>query len=216
MNSEENNEKVITTMNNIENSLELMKDIAGRLETTDNDIERIRCVEIIKDNIDILMSQVKKAKNSFNDAAVNRLLFKQVMVEPFTMKDTKILLVDDNEVNNYVIKQMLSELNVQVDMALNGEEAVDMFKKNDYDMVLVDYLMPPGIDGIETIRRIRECGEKGKNQLIIGLKTDENEVFREGLNKHNVELILFKPVKYQQISVILQREFPHKINTAEA
>lgn len=208
----EKNEKVIITMNNIDNSLKLMKDVVDRLESTDDAVEKIKCIEILKDNINILMSQANKVKNSLSETVNNQTLLKQVVTEKFTMKDTKILLVDDNEVNNYVIKQMLYEFNVQVDTALNGEEAIIMFKKKDYDMVLVDYLMPPGIDGIETIRRIRECGEKGKNQLIIGLKTDENEAFREGLNKYNVELILFKPVKYQQISVILQREFPDKIN----
>lgn len=189
-----------------------MKDVVKTLEITGDEAEKLKCIDILKDNINDLMSQVNKVKNNLNGNAVNHELFKQVMVKNFTMKDTRMLIVDDNEFNNYVIRQMLTEFNVQVDVALNGEEAVRLFKENDYDMVLVDYLMPPGIDGIETIRRIREYGEKGKNQLIIGLKTDENEEFRTELNKYNVELILFKPVKYQQISVILQREFPDKVN----
>lgn len=200
------------TINNIESSLTMMKDIVKTLEITDDSVEKLKCINILKNNLNDLISQINKVKNNQDGNTVNHEIFKQVMVENFTMKDTRMLLVDDNEVNNYLVRQMLSEFNVQVDMALNGDEAIRLFKEKDYDMVLVGYLMPPGIDGIETIRRMRECGERGKNQLIIGLKTDENEEFRAGLDKYNVELILLKPVKFQQISVILQREFPDKVN----
>lgn len=127
------------------------------------------------------------------------------------MKETKVLIVDDNEINNYVLEQMLKRFDIDVDIAKSGEEAIDKFMVNEYDLVFMDYLLPPGIDGIETVRRIRNLSERGKKQFIIGLTANTMEEFQKGLNENNVELILLKPIKFQQMAVILQKELPDKV-----
>lgn len=71
--------------------------------------------------------------------------------------------------------------------------------------------MPPGIDSVETVRRIRQLGDRGKKQLIIGLTANTIDEFKNGLNKYNVELIIFKPIKHQQMALILQKELADKI-----
>ena len=65
-----------------------------------------------------------------------------------------MLLVEDNEINQEVAIGLLEDAAIQVDLAENGEIAVRMAQKNDYDAVLMDMQMPV-MDGIEATRAIR-------------------------------------------------------------
>lgn len=194
------------------NSLLCMSELISRLETLEeNNIEKLQCIEAIRDNIDIMRSQIKDIKESCKDNESSIFKMSKGISDTFVMRDTKVLIVDDNEINNYVVEQMLKKFNIEVDVALNGESAINQFEKKDYDLILMDYLMPPGIDGVETVRRIRQLGDRGKKQLIIGLTANTIDEFKNGLNKYNVELIIFKPIKHQQMALILQKELADKI-----
>ena len=199
--------------NSTVNSLEFMNKLVGKIEKhSDKDIESVQCIESLRDNIDILKKQIEEIKERFTPLHMNMHMSNtKLFTEAFTMKDTKILIVDDNEINNYVLEQMLKRFDIDVDIAKSGEEAIDKFMVNEYDLILMDYLLPPGIDGIETVRRIRNLSERGKNQFIIGLTANTMEEFQKGLNENNVELILLKPIKFQQMAVILQKELPDKV-----
>lgn len=194
------------------NSLLCMSELISRLETLEeNNIEKLQCIEAIRDNIDIMRSQIKDIKESCKDNESSIFKMSKGISDTFVMRDTKVLIVDDNEINNYVVEQMLKKFNIEVDVALNGESAINQFEKKDYDLILMDYLMPPGIDSVETVRRIRQLGDRGKKQLIIGLTANTIDEFKNGLNKYNVELIIFKPIKHQQMALILQKELADKI-----
>lgn len=198
---------------NVRNSLGFMREVANRLEILDDkNIEKIQCIEFIRDNIEILMAQIEEIQEYY-DEQNKRIDYSSIkkFTDSFVMSDTRILIVDDNEINNYVVEQMLKRFKVEVDIALSGEEAIELFEQKDYDLILMDYLLPPVINGVETVKRIRESGKKGENQLIIGLTSNTIDEFKEGLNKYNVELILFKPIKYQQMAVILQKELADKV-----
>lgn len=198
---------------NMRHGLQSVHELTDRLEVLNEDnIEKLQCTTAIRDNIDIMLKQIDEISDIYGRiSGYERRESGITAVDSFRMKGTRALITDDNEVNNYVVSQMLKHFNIKVDTARNGEEAVELFKKNEYDMILMDYLMPPGIDGIETVKRIRSLGSRGENQLIIGLTANIVDEFKEGLNRYNVELILFKPVKYQQMAVILQKELPDKI-----
>lgn len=199
--------------NSTVNSLEFMNKLVEKIEKhSDKDIESVQCIESLRDNIDILKKQIEEIKERFTTLHMNMNMSNtKLFTEAFTMKDTKVLIVDDNEINNYVLEQMLKRFDIDVDIAKSGEEAIDKFMVNEYDLILMDYLLPPGIDGIETVRRIRNLSERGKNQFIIGLTANTMEEFQKGLNENNVELILLKPIKFQQMAVILQKELPDKV-----
>ena len=206
--------EVFSSIDSSRNSLKYMQELLERInKLEDNGIERTQCMQAMWDNIDILLSQMNKMDIALKEISTDsKCSTHSDFLESFRMKDMKVLIVDDNEINNYVVGQMLSKFGIEVDVATSGEEALSKFSDNRYDIILMDYLMPPGIDGVETVKRIREMGEKGKEQFIIGLTANTIEEFKEGLNKYGVELILFKPVKYQQMKVILQKEFPNKIS----
>ncbi len=121
-------------------------------------------------------------------------------------KDSKetnrILLVEDNFANRYVIKEMLKEYNLQIDEAENGKEAIEKLKSDSYDLILLDIQMPV-MDGYETFKKIRE--ELKLNTPVIALTAkalkDEVDEFKElGFDE-----ILIKPIVYQKFIETLQK-----------
>jgi len=56
--------------------------------------------------------------------------------------EATLLLAEDNNVNQFVIKKMLTKMNYKVDIANNGSEAVDMMQRKNYDLVFMDIEMP--------------------------------------------------------------------------
>lgn len=72
--------------------------------------------------------------------------------------DAHILTVDDTEVNLNVFKGLLKETKVQIDTAKSGEEALALCKKNKYDLIFIDHMMP-NMDGIETFHAINDLPE---------------------------------------------------------
>lgn len=129
-------------------------------------------------------------------------------VYDFRMTDTRALVIDNNGMSNYIIENILEHFGVQADVALNSSDAIEMFKNNKYDIIFMDYVMPD-LNGIETARKIRSM-ESGSEQLIIGLTESIIPEFKEKLNSLGIDLILFKPVKKEQIGYILSKELPHK------
>ncbi|MGB7760191.1 MAG: response regulator [Bryobacteraceae bacterium] len=91
---------------------------------------------------------------------------------------SRILLVDDNPDGLLVRRQLLEELGLEVETALNGEEGLRRFEGGRFDVVVTDYRMPR-MDGIEMIRRIRAQDSTARIILLSGF------VEPLGLNERN-------------------------------
>ena len=76
----------------------------------------------------------------------------------FSAPDVKILSVDDNEINLFVVRKLLEKTQIQVIEASNGTEALELMCKEKYDAILLDHMMP-GMDGIQTLQKAREMEE---------------------------------------------------------
>lgn len=74
--------------------------------------------------------------------------------EDIDLTNVKILVVEDNKINQMITKKILIKMNLQCDIVDNGEEAVEKIKANKYDIVLMDIHMP-GISGIEATKIVR-------------------------------------------------------------
>lgn len=80
-------------------------------------------------------------------------------------RSLRILVADDNEVNQTVIRGMLEYAGHQVDTVLNGKNAISALQKHPYDLVIMDCLMPV-MDGFETTRSIRATASSGFDTSI--------------------------------------------------
>ncbi|MCB4808822.1 response regulator [Tamlana sp. 62-3] len=95
----------------------------------------------------------------------------------------RILIVEDNRINQIVTKKILNTEHVNSDLAKNGEEAVNMVKNSNYDLILMDINMPIK-DGIEATKEIRVFN---KTTPIIALtaveiESQKHQIFESGMN----------------------------------
>lgn len=113
----------------------------------------------------------------------------------------KILVVDDEQPQCDLACTILEHLGYSVDYVLSGEEAVDYLKTKDADIVLLDMLMEPGINGRETYRRIKEI--KPSQKAVIASGFSENEDVKVTIEM-GAGCFVKKPYTIIQLGVALQ------------
>lgn len=137
-----------------------------------------------------------------------------------TERIQKVLIVDDNEHNRIIISQMLLLQHIISDQARHGYEALELLAVNkDYDVLIIDYHMPH-MDGLETIRQIREQPDApyaAAPVILLHSSADDETVIR-ACEAYNVSQRLIKPIKmqdlYNALSGIYRKE-DRRTSTAE-
>lgn len=122
----------------------------------------------------------------------------------------RILLVEDNELNQMVALELLKEAGLIVDVAENGRIAVEMVAENQYDLVLMDMQMPV-LDGLEATRRIRSDSRFAELRIIAmtanAMASDRERCIAAGMNDH-----LPKPIEPNHLFEILAHWIPSRTN----
>ena len=116
----------------------------------------------------------------------------------------KVLVVDDNEVNQFVAQRMLEQLGFLVDLAANGEQAIEASEKEEYAAILMDSQMP-GMSGNQATSAIRSREGDDKHTPIIALTAKVLEHDRKRAFDAGVDDFLSKPVFIEDIAAALQR-----------
>ena len=125
--------------------------------------------------------------------------------QPFTAPGKRILVVDDTPMNLQVIAGLLKRTKMTIETASSGEECIELFAKNAYDIVFLDYRMP-GLDGIETLQKMRElCPEKYACTPIVCLTASVIAGDREKLIAAGFTDYLSKPVNIEEMEDMLRK-----------
>ncbi|MBR1440914.1 MAG: response regulator, partial [Lachnospiraceae bacterium] len=131
----------------------------------------------------------------------------QTEFERFHAPEAKLLVVDDVEMNLIVARNLLKRIKVQVDTVQSGAEAVDLAKETEYDIILLDSMMP-GMSGEETMQALkRECPlNAGKPMIVLtahAVKGAREEYLNLGYTNY-----LSKPLDGAKLEAMIQSYLP--------
>jgi len=160
-------------------------------------------------------SFIVQLKRSDDDAPIDEpLLLDEEITGDLkdSLKGCCILMAEDMEINREIVITLLEPFEVEIDCAINGAEAVNMFKSNPdrYDIILMDMQMPQ-MDGLEATRIIRSLDlQQAKEVSIIAMtanvfKEDVNRCLEAGMNAH-----IGKPMNLNDVIDLLKRYYIEK------
>ena len=143
----------------------------------------------------------KKAEKT----AVTLDMAKDVLPE-YIYPNARVLLVEDMEVNRAVFVAMCKQWEFAVDVALNGEQAVEMAKTTHYDMVFMDKMMPV-MDGFEATKKIREFSFVP----IIIITADVSTDLIVNYSQYGLNGFVTKPLEVTKLKEIIESKMPYTL-----
>ena len=159
----------------------------------------IFAVKIPNVEIPVVSEVYEKEVLSLNTSSIN-------------FRDSRILYAEDIESNRKIIKTYLEDYSLKVELASNGKEAIEMIKKTDYDLILLDIEMPI-LDGYETAKYLRSI-EKYWNKPILALTASVMDPNKARVLEYCNEF-LRKPISKRELIYYLAKYLPHDESYSE-
>jgi CheY-like chemotaxis protein len=172
------------------------------------------------------VDRVRIVSSVMHGAALRRALSEGLATPPQTRTDAadtlpstgptrRVLLAEDNPVNQAVARLMLERMGCVVDIAMDGEQAVAMWSRAGYDIVFMDCHMP-GMDGLEATRQIRSSEAAGHRTHIVAITADAMRGARERFLAAGMDDYISKPVAIAEITRAVDRWAPYeRLTTSE-
>ena len=116
-----------------------------------------------------------------------------------------VLLAEDNSMNQFYARQLLSSWNIKTDIANNGIEVVEKARQQKYDIILMDLQMPV-MDGIEALKNIRRSSSPNDSTPVICVSADAFEETRKMAMDNGMNDYLTKPINEEALFDIIVRQ----------
>jgi CheY-like chemotaxis protein len=122
-----------------------------------------------------------------------------------TLKDKRVLVIEDNDVNIMLLTMLLKKVGIVYDIAKDGEIGLQLFKDNKYDIILTDINVPK-LTGDEIAILVRQFTDESKRNIpIVGLtativQDDLDEYIASGINE-----VLVKPFKQDELYATIEK-----------
>ncbi|MCL2662904.1 MAG: ATP-binding protein [Oscillospiraceae bacterium] len=136
--------------------------------------------------------------------------YSEKLAARFTAPDANILVVDDINTNLRVVKGLLLPYEMNVDLCVNGYDAIEAVKEKRYDLIFMDHRMP-GIDGVETTKRIRDLGEEDSYYLkvpIVALTANAVSGMKEMFLSSGFNEFMSKPIDLTVLNMVIEAFIP--------
>ncbi len=123
--------------------------------------------------------------------------------------ELKLLLAEDNSINQRLMERIIEKMGYKIDIASNGIEALEMARNNHYDIIFMDLQMPE-MDGIEATQKILEANKEDCKPNIIAMTANVQQQDKELCFGVGMVDYIAKPVSLEKIKQILQNFHPVK------
>jgi CheY-like chemotaxis protein len=148
----------------------------------------------------LLNAQARQAKE-FNQA-------NGIGVQDNFRKDLRILVAEDNIINQKVARGILNNIGFQAEVVTNGLEVMQMFAQQEFDLIFMDMQMPE-MDGIDATVALRKLPLK-KQPIVIAMTANAMSEAKEICIQAGMDDYIAKPVKINDIRAILAKWFPQE------
>ena len=124
------------------------------------------------------------------------------------LSGVRALVVDDEPMNLVVATGLFSDYEMIIDTADSGKEAIAKFRKNDYDIVFLDHMMPE-MDGVEAMKRIRaEAADLKKDIIVVALTANAVSGAREMFMREGFDGFIAKPINTADFERVMLKILP--------
>jgi len=132
---------------------------------------------------------------------------RELQIKDYLGNKESVLVIDDMEEQRYVAEGLLKKLGYSVTTVASGEEAVDYMKNRSSDLLVLDMIMDPGIDGLETYKRILKLHPGQKAIITSGFS--ETDRVKEA-QKLGAGAYVKKPYMLEKIGMAIKKELEKK------
>ena len=170
-------------------------------------------LSIVKRLVDLFKGEIS-VKSKINEGTIFTVKIpyipadSEVIFKKNTVLDTKnskthlkILIVEDNKINQMVTKKLLDKSDHTCKIGENGLEAIELVKKHKFDLILMDIHMPV-LNGFDASKRIRELGVL--TPIIALTASDKNEIINE-MAINGINDVLVKPFEIKDLQIIIEK-----------
>lgn len=172
--------------------------ISSEFETGINNLIVMRAPETSMGMVRLLNDRYNETRHLDEDK-----VFKIDFIAP----DAKMLVVDDNKINLTIADSLMAPIKAQLDTANGGQEAIDKIFDNEYDIVLMDHMMPE-IDGVDATKIIRSRGDSIHQPVIIALSANVMEEAKRLFREADMNDFVAKPIDVRKLITTVKKWLP--------